>query len=129
MTVNKEFFDEDGNPSQLKESYHINRTPPVIIRTEGSGTETKMELPPQKVAKLLKWAVHTLELYWWGEDFCWSDEEETSDESSDTWRVHVEYRNGEVQDTVSKDVIPGPVMAFLERLSEITDITLEEIEE
>ena len=67
LAINIEFFDEDGNPSQLKETYHINRTLPVIIRTDGSGTETQIEPPPQKAAKLLKWAVHTLELYWWGE--------------------------------------------------------------
>ena len=112
------------------------RMPPEIIRIDADETSTKIELPPQKLTKLCKWAVHTLEIFWWGEDYCrgenddwdWAEEDERVEEGSEaednpdpdsyTWRIHVEYRNGEIQDTYSDGSIPDPVLALLERIAD-----------
>lgn len=45
-------------------------------------------------------------------------EEDNPDPDSYTWRVQVEYRNGEVQDTLSDGDIPDPVLALLERIAD-----------
>lgn len=73
-----------------------------------------------------------MEIYWWGEDYCrdeddewdWAEEDEPAEEDnpnpdSYTWRVHVAYRNGEVQDTFSGGCIPDPVLALLERIADL----------
>lgn len=73
-----------------------------------------------------------MEIYWWGEDHCrdedddwdWAEEDEPVEEDdpdldSYSWRVHVEYRNGEIQDTVSDGDIPDPVLALLERITDL----------
>ena len=130
LVINGEILDEDWEPVLVQESYHISRLPPEIIRTDSNGTSTKIELPPQKLTKLCKWAVHTLEIYWWGKDYCrnedwdWAEEDEPVKEDhpnsdSYTWRIQVEYRNGEIQDTFSDGNIPDPVLALMEKIADL----------
>lgn len=137
LFINGEVLDEDWEPVLVQETYHISRQPPEIVCIDTDGTSTQIEPPPQKLTKLCKWAVHTLEIYWWGEDYCrdedddwdWAEEDEQenddqveedhSDPDSYTWRVHVEYRNGEIQDTFSDGYIPDPILALLERITDI----------
>ena len=87
---------------------------------------------PQKLTKLCKRAVHTLEIYWWGEDYCrnedrnwnWAEENEPVEEDhpnsdSYTWRIQIEYRNGELQNTFSDGNIPDPVLALMEKIADL----------
>ena len=134
LFINGEVLDEDWEPVLVQETYHISRQPPEIVRIDTDGTSTQIEPPPQKLIKLFKWAVHTLEIYWWGEDYCrdeddnwdWAEEDDADQEGKDnpdpdtcTWRIHVEYRNDEIQDTFSDGYIPDPVLALLERITDI----------
>lgn len=36
-----------------------------------------------------------------------------------TWRIQVEYRNGEIQDTFSDGNIPDPVLALMEKIADL----------
>ena len=77
-------------------------------------------VPPSKIlAKLLKWTVHTLEIFWWGEDYCGLADVDSEDAESPLWSAHVEYSNGEIQDMESADDVPDPVLELLSALAEL----------
>ena len=74
--------------------------------------------PPSKIlAKLLKWTVHTLEIFWWGEDHCGPADAGQEEETS-LWSVHVKYSNGEMQDMGSADDPPDHVLELVSALAE-----------
>ena len=76
--------------------------------------------PPSKIlAKLLKWTVHTLEIFWWGEDYCGPADVDSEDAESPLWSAHVEYSNGEIQDMGSAGDVPDPVLELLSALAEL----------
>lgn len=102
----------------IKENYQVSRKPPAIIRTQQDGTCQTIEPPPEILAKLLKWTVHTLEIFWWGEDYCIPIDVELEDAEPSLWIVHVEYYNGEVQDISSADDFPDNVLELLSALAE-----------
>lgn len=118
LLVDSEVYDIYDDPMQIKEHYQITRTPPAIIRTQEDGSVQMVKPQPQKLAKLLKWTVHTLEIFCWEQDFCDSFDMEMEEPEPVTWRVHVEYSNGEVQDTESTGGIPDRLEELLFSLSE-----------
>lgn len=63
LFINGEVLDEDCEPVLTHETYHISQMPPKIVRIDTDVASAKIEPPPQKLTKLCKWAVHTLELY------------------------------------------------------------------
>ena len=102
----------------IRESYRVSRTPPVVVCTQQDGISQVIEPPPKILAKLLKWTVHTLEIFWWEEDYCGPADVE-SEEEPPLWSVHVEYSNGEIQDMESADDVPDPVLELLSALAEL----------
>ena len=79
---------------------------------------SQAKAPPSKIlAKLLKWTVHTLEIFWWGEDYC--HPADAGQEEASLWSVHVEYSNGEAQDIKSADDLPDHVPELLFALAEL----------
>lgn len=117
LSVDGEVCGLCGDPIYLKESYLVSRIPPAIVRTQQDGARQTVEPPPKVLAKLLRWTVHTLEIFWWGEDYCDSGDVNLEDESP-LWSVHVEYGNGESQDMGSKDGFPDDVLELLFALAE-----------
>lgn len=117
LSIDGENCDPYGDLVDIKETYQINRTPPTIIHIQRDGTRQTVELSPKVLAKLLKWTVHTLKIFWWGEDHCGSSDV-APEEKNFLWRVHVEYTNGEIQDTGSADDIPDHVFELLSALTE-----------
>ena len=100
----------------------------TMIDFDGDGTEQSMTLDGKKMSTLLRWAVHSLEIFMWPEDYdlapsrnsvppyfdllpeYWPDEDEEADEDfSDEnmpegevcWRVQIEYANHTTQEIVS----------------------------
>lgn len=108
----------ENDPMQIKEHYQIIRTPPVITCTREDGLIQTAEPQPKKLAKLLKWTVHTLEIFCWEQDFCDCFDIELDEPEPVTWRIHVEYSNGEIQDTESTGGIPDRLEELLFALSE-----------
>ena len=102
----------------VKESYQVSRTPSAIVRTQQDGTHQAVEPPPNILSKLLKWTMHTLEIFWWGEDYCISVDVELEDTEPSLWNVHVEYSNGEVQDINSTDDLPDNAQELSSALAE-----------
>ena len=115
LCVNGEVYDLYGN---WVKGYQVCRISPAIARTLEDGALQTVELPPKILAKLLKWIVHTLEVYWWGQDFCNPTDDEFGDAHPSVWNIHVEYSNGEVQNAASTDILPDHVEELLSALSE-----------
>ncbi len=118
LSIDGDICDSYGDPVYVKESYQVTRTPPAIVRTQQDGTHQAVEPPPNILSKLLKWTVHTLEIFWWGEDYCIPVDVELEDAEPYLWNVHVEYSNGEVQDISSADDLPDNVLELLSTLAE-----------
>ena len=118
LAVDSEVYDLYGDPMRIKENYRITRTPPSIIRTQEDGSVQVVTPQPKELSKLLKWTVHTLEIFYWEQDFCSPFDLELDEPDPVTWRVHVEYSNGEIQDTESTGGIPDRLDELLFSLSE-----------
>ena len=118
LSIDGEVCDSYGDPVYIRESYRVSRTPPVVVCTQQDGISQVIEPPPKILAKLLKWTVHTLEIFWWEEDYCGPADVE-SEEEPPLWSVHVEYSNGEIQDMESADDVPDPVLELLSALAEL----------
>lgn len=118
LSIDGDICDAYGDPVYVKERYQVSRTPSVIVLTQQDGTSQTIEPPPKILSKLLKWTVHTLEIFWWGEDYCSPADVELEPEPP-LWSVHVEYSNGEIQDVGSADYVPDPVLELFSALAEI----------
>ena len=70
LTVDTEVCDLYGDLTHINENYLFNRTPPAIVRTQGDGSVQTVAPQPKALSKLLKWTVHTLEIFCWEQDFC-----------------------------------------------------------
>lgn len=66
LNIDGEICDPYADPVYVKESYQVSRTPPTIVRTQEDGVSQAIAPPSKILAKLLKWTVHTLEIFWWG---------------------------------------------------------------
>lgn len=118
LSIDGEICDPYGDLVYVKESYQVSRVPLTIVCTQQDGTRQKIAPPPKILSKLLKWAVHTLEIYWWGEDYCAPAGIELGDTETPLWSVHVEYSNGDIQDMVSADDVPDNVLELFFALAE-----------
>ena len=103
----------------VKESYQVSRIPPAVVRIQQDGVPQTVSPLPKILAKLLKWTVHTQEIFWWGEDHCGPADVDSEDAESPLWSAHVEYSNGEIQDMESADDVPDPVLELLSALAEL----------
>ena len=118
LKVDAEVYDLYGDPMHINENYRVTRTPPAIVRTQGDGSVQTVAPQPKALSKLLKWTVHTLEIFCWEQDFCEPFDIELDEPEPVTWRIHVEYSNGEIQDTESTNGIPDRLDELLFSLSE-----------
>ena len=122
LSVNGEVYDSYGDPAFVTVDYRITKTPPTIVRMQGDGIPQTVNPQPKALAKLLKWAVHTLEIFCWKQDFC--DPFDIEFEGSEpVWRVHVEYSNREIQDTKSTGEIPDKLTELLFALDEFFEVS------
>jgi len=119
LRITGDICDPYGDPVYVNESYQVSRTPPTVIHIQGDGLRQTVEALPKILSKLLKWTVHTLEIFWWDDDYCCPADVEPADEEPPLWSVHVEYFNDEVQDTGSADDIPDPALELFCALSEL----------
>ena len=119
LNIDGEICDPYGDLVYVNESYQVSRTPPIVVRTQQDGAPQTVSPPPKILAKLLKWTVHTLEIFWWVEDYCGPADAEPEDAESPLWSVHVEYSNGEIQDTGLADDVPDPILELLSAFAEL----------
>lgn len=128
--IHTEVFDEYGDELPVNRRFTANRSSRVLTMTDfdDDGVEQTMTLDGKKMSTLLRWAVHSLEIFMWPEDYdlipsrnsippyfdllpeYWPDEGEEADEDfldedvpegEICWRVQIEYANHTTQEIVS----------------------------
>ena len=118
LNIDGDICDPYGDPVYIRESYQVSRTSSDVVRIQQDGTSQTVSPPPKILNKLLKWTVHTLEIFWWSEDYCGHADVDLEEETS-LWSVHVEYSTGEVQDVESADDFPNHALELLFALAEL----------
>lgn len=132
--VHSEIYDEYGDCEMVNRRFVVDRknSTLVFVDLDNNGQEQTITLGQDKMRKLLKWMVHSLEIFMWAQDYCGTpgtddidldcldDEDEPIDfdlsqfvdsislpvEPTDEipiWGIHVEYSNHTVQDTACYD--------------------------
>lgn len=123
--VHTEVYDEYGDMEMADRLFTIDRKSRVLVMTDFQvgGVGQSVTLEGGQMAKLLRYIVHTLEIFMWEQDYClkpdeddfftdifleksiYEDDPEGSGEAlpaepegSPSWRVQVEYTNHTKQD-------------------------------
>ena len=120
------FFDEWGDELSVNKRFTADRVSRILTMTdfETDGVERSMELDGGKMSTLLRWTIHTLEIFMWPEDYdldpaslsgCFQDdwEGDADDDPPDedialmepereaSWRVWIEYADNTTQEILS----------------------------
>lgn len=111
---NATIYDGFGDEYPVNLRFTSNRLTNVLTMADlsASGTEQSITLEKKQMAKLLRWAIHTLEIFMWEEDYDLSPDEdlfedddleaeEPEPETKIYWRVLLEYANKTSQEIVS----------------------------
>ena len=111
---NATIYDGFGDEYPVNLRFTSNRLTNILTMADLSedGTEQSITLEKKQMAKLLRWAIHTLEIFMWEEDYDLSPDEdlfedddleaeEPEPETKIYWRVLLEYANKTSQEIVS----------------------------
>lgn len=128
--VHTEVYDEYGDMEPADRQFELDRKSRVLLMTDfhADGERQSVTLESRQMTKLLRYIVHTLEIFMWEQDYSlMTDEDAFPDdffagevfvedkleekggiqekelEGRTSWRVQVEYSNHTTQDTVSYD--------------------------
>lgn len=134
--INTDIFDEYGDEMPVNVRFTIDRIRRVLTMTDfdGDGVKQTLTLDGKKVTALLRWVVHSLEIFMWEEDYrlsspstednlyldllpefrpdvTWeeahADAETAELEWEVSWRVNAAYSDGTAQEIVSyEDDLP-----------------------
>ena len=133
--LHTEVYDGYGDTEMADQRFTIDRKSCVLTMTDfqTESGEQSVTLEGGQMAKLLRYIVHTLEIFMWGQDYCLNHDEkdyvpfpdgeegffmedlkdrleiqpQKEQEGRPSWRVQVEYSNHTVQDDSSyEDYLP-----------------------
>ena len=132
--VHTEVYDGYGDMEMADRLFTIGRKSRVLTMTDfhADSGEQSVVLDGGKMAKLLRYIVHTLEIFMWEQDYCLNPDEDdfftdilpekgiyiddleekeealpAEPEGRPSWQVHIEYSNHTVQDICSyEDYLP-----------------------
>lgn len=126
--VHTEVYDGYGDMEMADRLFTIGRKSRVLTMTDfhADSREQSVVLDGGKMAKLLRYIVHTLEIFMWEQDYCLNPDEDdfftdifpeegiyiddleekdealpAEPEGRPSWQVHIEYSNHAVQDICS----------------------------
>lgn len=133
--IHTEVFDEYGDEMPVNKRFTADRRSRVLTMTDfdRDGTEQSLTLDGKKMSTLLRWTVHSLEIFMWAEDYDlnssrssippyfdllpeywtenWDEEEADEDEPENdepegevSWRVQIEYADETTQEITAYDV-------------------------
>ena len=133
--VHTEVYDGYGDMEMADRLFTIDRKSRVLTMTDfhADSGEQSVVLDGGKMAKLLRYIVHTLEIFMWEQDYCLNPDEDdfftdilseegiyiddleekeealpAEPEGRPSWQVHIEYSNHTVQDISSyEDCLPN----------------------
>lgn len=125
LYVNGEVWDEYGDEIPVQAVFTVNSMDNTIRMKSDDHTET-VSLAQKDMKNLLSAIVNHYEIFCWEEDYVpkeyddmaedmfeddlESDDKDDIEEPAEiVWRVHVEYKNGEIQETESTDEIEDHV--------------------
>lgn len=142
--VHCKIYDEYGDYIMVNQHFAADRKTSMLVFTDlnSNGQEQTITLEQDKMRKLLKWMVHSLEIFMWAQDYCGTSDPDNveldylddEDEPGDfdlaqlvdsisiqveytnpipVWKVHAEYSNHTVQDTSCYD---GDILDKVEEL-------------
>ena len=117
--IHASIFDEFGDEQDVNCSYAIDKKARTLIKKGFNDPMdlTALVLPGDEMNKLLRWMVHSLEVFCWEQDYCQQDSNDECDFlDNDTnidivqetpveqacdlvWQITVQYSNAEKQDT------------------------------
>lgn len=130
LMVNNDAYDEYGDPIELNAVFEVSRRNATISMREDDQT-TSVTLQPAEMSKLLKWMVHSLEIFCWQDDYGpsasdddddwedWEADEDIDAEDDDLpvcWQLDITYRNDEVQQVSSHYSAPDRVLELVQEL-------------
>ena len=127
LMINDEAYDEYGDLIELNAVFEVSRRSATISMREDDQT-TSVALQPSEMSKLLKWMVHSLEIFCWQEEYGssasdgdddWEADEDTDAEDDDLpicWQLDIRYRNDEVQQVSSPYSAPDRVLELVQEL-------------
>lgn len=128
LQINDDVYDEYGDSMALNAAFDVSRKNATISMRENDQTAS-VTLQPADMNRLLKWMVHSLEIFCWPEDYDLPDSDEVdaewADDASDAvegdelpvcWQLDISYRNGESQQVSSTDPAPDRVMELVQEL-------------
>ena len=132
--IHTEVYDEYGDMEMTDRLFTIDRKSRVLTMMDfhADSSEQSIVLEGGKIAKLLRYIVHTLEIFMWEQDYCLNPDEDdfftdillgegiyeddleekeealpAEPEGRPSWQVHIEYSNHTVQDICSyEDYLP-----------------------
>ena len=119
--IHTDIFDEYGDAQPVNKRFTADRLSGVLTMTDFdcSGMKQTLTLDGKKMSTLLLWAVRSLEIFMWEEDYGltpespqpefwpednWTDEDKDAEEISEKdicWQVQVEYTDRSAQRIVS----------------------------
>ena len=133
--IHTEVFDEYGDEIPVNKRFTADRRSRILtmIDFDRDGTEQSLTLDGKKMSTLLRWAVHSLEIFMWAEDYDlnpsrssippyfdllpeywpedWDEREIDEDEPEDddpegevSWRVQIEYADETTQEITAYGV-------------------------
>lgn len=97
-------YDEFGDEYTVSTRFTADRLTNVLTMTDADGAEQGVTLEKKQMGKLLRWAIHTLEIFMWAEDYQLGPEDLFSDDPfldilpefrSDGWDDEDEWEDDE----------------------------------
>lgn len=82
LQINDEVYDEYGDPMELNAAFEVSRKNTTLSMCE-NGQTASVTLQPAEMNKLLKWMVHSLEIFCWSVDYGLPDSDEVDVEWAD----------------------------------------------
>ena len=133
--IHTDVFDEYGDEIPVNKQFTADRRSRILTMTDydADSVEQSITLDGKKMSTLLRWAVHSLEIFMWAEDYDlnpsrsnippyfdllpeywpedWDEEEADEDEPGDdepegkvSWRVQIEYADETTQEITAYEV-------------------------
>lgn len=99
--IHAEIFDENGDELPVNRRFTVERASRILTMKDFDrhGEEIAVMPDNKELKKLLRWAIHNLEIFMWAEDYDADTDENPAPGYG--WRVQIEYTDGTFQNIAS----------------------------
>lgn len=100
--VHTDVFDEWGDEQFVHQRFTADRASRTLTMADlDNGTEQSITLEGKKMPTLLRWVVHSLEIFMWAKDYGLAPDPDREIPGSPSWQADVEYTDHTNQQFVS----------------------------